>query len=113
LNRKIIFLLIICFLVLKPFQGFAAGRLPGIDSWSRFLLYYGNDFSPENLQLMTLYDVVVLNPNAVGVTPSVVAYLQNNGVKFVFGYISIGEDDGEIVIGNGEGPVYHEGSEVV
>jgi hypothetical protein len=48
--------MIIYFILLNPFQGFAAGRLPGIDSSSRFLVYYGNDFSHENLELMTLYD---------------------------------------------------------
>jgi len=72
----------------------AAGPLSGINSSSRYLQYYGIDFSLANLNRMLQYDVVVLSPNALNITPSAIAYLQNNGVKYVLGYISIGEESG-------------------
>jgi len=72
----------------------SAGPLAGINSSSRYLQYYGVDFSLANLNRMLQYDVVVLSPNALNITPAAVAYLQNNGVKYVLGYISIGEESG-------------------
>ena len=96
----------------------AASRLPDIDSSSKFLVYYGSDFSLSTLELMTTFDVVVLNPsdaNSSGLTPAVVAFLQNNGVRYVLAYISIGEDDEEqpVIPGTGVGPVYHDGAAVI
>ena len=84
--------------------------LQGINSSSRFLLYYGDDFSAENMQKMKTFDVVVLHPNSAGVTPKVVKELQDAGVAYVLGYISIGEDtpqEDELPITHlGKGPIY-------
>ena len=86
----------------------AATRLANITSSSKYLQYYGSDFSTSNLQVMSQFDVVVLSPNASSVTPAAVAYLQSNGVKYVLGYISIGEQmpGTPIIKGDGTGPVY-------
>jgi hypothetical protein len=90
----------------------AATPFPGINSSSKFLIYYGNDFTSTNLNLMKTFDVVVLDPNQSNCTPAVIAYLQNNGVKDVIGYISIGEDAASVtsstgaIVGDGLGPVY-------
>ena len=90
-----------------------ASRMPGIDSSSRFLVYYGDDFSQTQLERMKAFDVIVIDPNTPGVNPSVVAYLQSSGVRYVLAYISIGEDDRELIVGNGEGPISHDGSRIV
>jgi hypothetical protein len=86
----------------------AATRMPGITSASKYVQYYGSDFSASNLQLLAGFDVVVLHPEAANVTPATVAYLQSNGVKYVLAYISIGEQmpGTPVIRGNGEGPVY-------
>ena len=91
-----------------------AGRLPEIGPSSAFLIYYGNDFGAQQLQLMSRFDAVVLNPRSSQMTPAVVATLKKAGVRYVFGYISIGEDDApNPVNGNGEGPVFHNGTAIV
>ena len=91
-----------------------AGRLPEIEPSSAFLIYYGNDFGAQQLQLMSRFDAVVLNPRSSQMTPAVVATLKKAGVRYVFGYISIGEDDApNPVNGNGEGPVFHNGTAIV
>ena len=86
----------------------AATRLANITSSSKYLQYYGSDFSTSNLQVISQFDIVVLDPNASSVTPAAVAYLQSNGVKYVLGYISIGEQmpGTPVLPGNGNGPVY-------
>ncbi len=81
------------------------GRMLGIDSSSKYLIYYGGDFSQQNIDLMKGFDVVVLHPSSQGVTPSVIKELQDAGVSYVLGYISIGED----VAGEGELPIFHQG----
>jgi len=92
----------------------------GIDSHSKFLIYYGNDFSTTNLNAMSAFNVVVLgDPANTGVTPANVAYLHNHGVSFVLGYISIGEDvastqnGASLIVGDGTGPVYMDSSNVI
>ncbi len=82
--------------------------MAGISSSSKYLQYYGSNFSASNLQVIAQFDVVVLDANAAGVTPAVVSYLQSNGVKYVLAYISIGEQmpGTPIIQGNGDGPVY-------
>src|SRR2546426_2617520 len=91
-----------------------AGRLPGIGASSGFLIYYGNDFSAQQLRLMSHFDAVVLHTRSTQMTPAVVASLKKAGVRYVFGYITIGEDDApNPVNGNGEGPVFHNGTAIV
>ena len=86
------------------------GRLLGIDSSSKYLIYYGGDFSQQNIDLMKTFDVVVLHPASNGLTPAVVKELQDAGVSYVLGYISIGEDapkNGELpILHQGKGPIY-------
>ncbi|HUJ09498.1 MAG TPA: fibronectin type III domain-containing protein [Verrucomicrobiae bacterium] len=86
----------------------AATPLLGISSASKYIQYYGSDFSSSNLQVLSQFDVVVLHPSVSTLTPKVVATLKTNGVKYVLGYISIGEQpaDTPILRGNGDGPVY-------
>ena len=88
------------------------GRLLGIDSSSKYLIYYGGDFSQQNVDLMKTFDVVVLHPNSQGLTPAIVKELQDAGVAYVLGYISIGEDapkNGELPITHqGKGPIYRD-----
>ncbi len=94
------------------------GRLANIDANSSFLIYYGNDFSQRNVDLMKTFDVVVLDANLPNCTPRIIQELQDAGVKYVLGYISIGEDlpktytenNIEItespIIGDSLGPIY-------
>jgi hypothetical protein len=64
------------------------GRLANIDANSSFLIYYGNDFSQRNVDLMKTFDVVVLDANLPNCTPRIIQELQDAGVKYVLGYIS-------------------------
>ncbi|MCK5917186.1 MAG: hypothetical protein KAG34_02085 [Cocleimonas sp.] len=88
----------------------ARGPMVGIDSSSKYLIYYGGNFTQQNIDLMKTFDVVVLHPSSTGVTPSVIKELQDAGVSYVLGYISIGEDApraGELpILHQGKGPVY-------
>jgi len=86
----------------------AATPMAGITSSSKFTIYYGSDFSTNNLNVLTNFDVVVLDPDVATCQPASVAYLQNHGVKFVLAYISIGEEPASVatIVGNGDGPVY-------
>jgi len=107
---KIIFIHLILLLPIISSIAEARGRLEGIDSSSKYLIYYGGDFSQENLSNMKKFDVVVLNPNNQNVTPQIVKELQDAGVSYVIGYISIGEDvaapDEQAILHQGKGPVY-------
>jgi hypothetical protein len=98
----------LCLFGIAAVDASAATRLAGITSSSKYLQYYGSDFSSNNLQTIKQFDVVVLDPNVSALTPAVVAYLQSNGVKDVLGYISIGEQmpGTPVLQGNGDGPVY-------
>ena len=98
----------LCLLGFAVVNATAATRLAGITSSSKYLQYYGSDFSSNNLQTIKQFDIVVLDPNVSTLTPAVVAYLQSNGVKYVLGYISIGEQmpGTPVLPGNGDGPVY-------
>jgi len=98
----------------------ASSRFANVDSRSKFLIYYGNDFSTANLNAMSAFNVVVLgDPANTGVTPANVAYLQNHGVSYVLGYISIGEDvastqnGASLITGDGTGPVFMDSAGVV
>ena len=93
----------------------AATRLSDITSASKYCFYYGSDFSPANLVQLARFDVVVVEPNVATFTPAVVAELQRRGVKYVIGYVSIGEDPEyvPISVGDGSGPVHYSGGAVV
>ena len=93
----------------------AATRLADLTSNSRFCVYYGGDFSAANLALLAQFDVIVLEPNATNCTPAVVAELQRRGVKYVIGYVSIGEEPSfaPVSVGDGSGPVHFAGGAVV
>ena len=93
----------------------AATRIEGVASNSRFVVYYGADFSAANLALLAQFDVVVLEPNVATCTPAVVAELQRRGVRHVIGYISIGEEPAfvQLSAGDGTGPVHFAGGAVV
>ena len=97
------------------FQHLDATRLADLTSSSRFCVYYGGDFSAANLALLGTFDVVVLEPNATNCTPAVVAELQRRGVKYVIGYLSIGEEPSfaPVSVGDGSGPVHFAGGAVV
>jgi hypothetical protein len=85
------------------------GAISDVDANSRFLIYYGDDYylkdsngkmqldenndwilNPATMDKLTQFNIVVLQPNQPHCTPEVVDYLQNNGVDYVLGYISIG-----------------------
>src|SRR5437879_1182365 len=89
----------------------AAAPMAGITSSNKFVIYYGNDFTTNNLNALAKFDVVVLDPNVGNCLPSSIAYLQSNGVRYVLGYISIGEEPASVAAlpGNGDGPVYYSG----
>jgi hypothetical protein len=102
-----------CFIFIlttNPSSAEPRGRLLGIDSSSKYLIYYGGDFSQQNIDKMKTFDVIVLHPSSNGVTPRIVKELQDAGVSYVLGYISIGEDApglGELPITHlGKGPIY-------
>lgn len=102
-NQWIKLLLITLFMMVVSSNTFARDRIVGIDSNSKFLIYYGNDYSAGNVNSMKAFDMVVLQAGASNCTPSVVEALQNAGVK-VLGYISIGED----YIDPSESPIVHD-----
>ncbi|WOO39505.1 hypothetical protein [Rubellicoccus peritrichatus] len=100
----------------------ARGPMAGIDANSKFIVYYGDDYylntgssdpstwtlNYTTLNELILFDVVVLQPNQPHCTPEVVNYLKANGVDYVLGYISIGEDFQpykDYFAGDGTGPV--------
>lgn len=89
----------------------AATPMAGITSSNKFVIYYGNDFTTNNLNSLAKFDVVVLDANVGNCLPSSIAYLQSHGAKYVLGYISIGEEPASVaaVPGNGDGPVYYSG----
>lgn len=81
------------------------GPIPDINSDSKFIVYYGNDFytntqaTPDNwminqslINTLSAFDVVVVQPNQWTFTPEIVQELKTAGVDIVLGYISIGED---------------------
>jgi hypothetical protein len=88
------------------------GPMVGINSSSKYLIYYGIDYSQENIDRMKNFDIVVLHPNRDGMTPAVVKELQDAGVSRVLGYISIGEDlpysDELPIVHQGKGPIYRD-----
>ena len=99
-----------------------------VDANSRFLIYYGDDYylkdeqgqplldkdkrwilNSEIMDKLVQFDVVVLQPNQPHCTPEVVDYLQENGVDYVLGYISIGEQSTAMPDkGNGSGPLRYD-----
>ncbi len=90
-----------------------AARYQGIGASSGFLVYYGGDFSAQQLKLMSRFDLIVLHTRTTPVTPAVVAAVKKAGVRYVLAYITIGEDDETALIpGNGEGPVFHNGASI-
>lgn len=88
--------------------GATRGRLP-VNSSTKFVIYYGNDFGTTNLNKLKQFDVVVIDPNQPNCTPQIVADLQAAGAT-VLGYISIGEESKTpstaALVGDGRGPVY-------
>jgi len=101
------------------------GPMTGVTSDSKFIVYYGDDYyssrtGPTNtwvldstiMSELASFDIVVINPGQPSCTPEVVKYLKDNGVDYVIGYISVGEDfinDAfEAPLGGGSGMVkYH------
>ncbi len=101
--------LLLLFIVGSPFAAKANTPFPNINSSSKFLVYYGPAVTGTALTAMETYDVVVLHPSSQSsITPEFVATLKNAGVKYVLGYISIGEDASSPtpLAGDGKGPVY-------
>lgn len=107
-------LLIILLFSHYPFNAQARGPLPDITSSSSFLVYYGNDFSQSNIDYMKGFEMLVLHPSSSSnLTPGIVQELQDAAdVKYVLGYISVGEDfpgTGEAAITHdGAGPIYQD-----
>lgn len=88
-----------------PFGIQARGPMPGVNSDTRFVVYYGDAFYTNTsgaaqtwvlndalIADMSRFDVVVLQPNQPHMTPEVVDELKRRGVTYVLGYISVGED---------------------
>ena len=104
------------------------GAIYDVDANSRFLIYYGDDYylkdsngkmlrdsnnqwilNQATMDKLVKFNVVVLQPNQPHCTPEVVDYLQNNGVDYVLGYISIGEESSSTPIkGDGSGPLRYD-----
>src|SRR5918996_367317 len=91
---------------------YAGPKPANLDSSSRHVIYYGDTFNSATLDALDDYDVVVLDPsNSPSLTPAFVAQLQGrNKVKYVLGYITLGQDSVEDgvapLVGDGRGPVY-------
>lgn len=81
------------------------GPMKDVTSDSKFIVYYGDDYYSttsgdpstwvlnENVMNNLIeFDVVVINPGQPHCTPQVVQHLKTNGVDYVLGYISVGED---------------------
>jgi hypothetical protein len=99
-----------------------------VDANSRFLIYYGDDYylkdaqgkplidkdkrwilNSETMDKLLQFDVIVLQPNQPHCTPEVVDYLQDHGVDYVLGYISIGEQSATTAQkGDGSGPLRYD-----
>lgn len=107
-------LIIVLLLFYYPLHAQTRGPLPDVTSSSKFLVYYGNDFSQANIDYMKGFEVLVLHPSSSSnLTPGIVQELQDAvETKYVLGYISIGEDfpgTGEAAITHdGTGPIYQD-----
>jgi len=102
--------------------------IENVDANSRFLIYYGDDYylkdaqgqplvdkdkrwilNSETMNKLLQFDVIVLQPNQPHCTPEVVDYLQDHGVDYVLGYISIGEQSATTPEkGDGSGPLRYD-----
>src|SRR5918996_2063630 len=100
--------------VLSQSIAYAGPKPADLDSSSRHVIYYGDTFDDATLDALDEYEVVVLDPsNSPSLTPALVARLQRrNKVKYVLGYISLGQDsiraDEPFLTGEGDGPVYYD-----
>ena len=122
MNNSLLAVLALALSAFASIQAAVADRGPiaGINSDSKFIVYYGNDFytntqaSPDNwiinqsvINTLSGFDVVVVQPNQWTFTPEIVASLKSAGVDLVLGYISIGEDyvnqSQESALANGTG----------
>lgn len=126
--RQIFFVLLS--FVLVSVTAFSAGRgpMPGINSDSKFVIYYGGGYytntggpvetwilNEDLINSLARFDVVVLHTDEMSLMPEVVSELKSRGVDVVLGYISIGEDyvyeTGDSLLKGGSGLVkYSPGS---
>lgn len=102
-------------LALVPSFALAAGGPSSDNAETQFMVYYGTDFSEPIMAALSESDVLVVHPGVDGLTPAVVAELQDRGVSEVLCYLSLGEDAGRnpVHVGDGSGPTTHDGASIV
>ncbi len=110
----------ICYSVL--FTGFSYSKTNSttapLDSSSDYLVYYGS-FDDNKVLQAQYFDLIIVDIN--GITPEQVDDIKNGLDNIsgtdddvtVIGYISIGEQDGVLITGDGTGPVYWNGSQII
>lgn len=98
-------LIVLCMSCSIPVYAAARGPMLDVNSDSGFTIYYGDAYyqdtdgpistwsiNQNTINALSQFDVVVLQPNQPHFTPEIVKVLKDNGVQYVLGYISIGED---------------------
>lgn len=125
LKKSFKFLLVLYFSLMLNHLAFAGtnGKLQSkiaaiLDSSSDYMVYYGTFDANKVLQAQYFKLVIV---DISGITPEQVDDIKNgfdnipgtNDDVIVLGYLSIGEQDGATITGDGTGPVYWDGSKVV
>ena len=97
-----------------------AGPIPGLDSSSQYLVYYG-DWNEQQIRYSEAFDLIILHPQS-NLSPEIVTDLKD-GIDnlpgtdddvVVVAYISLGEElPGDPIKGDGKGPVTWKDSSLV
>jgi len=111
-------LLILFFLLTSFLQAEIATTTTQLDSSCDYFVYYG-DFDDQKVLQCQYFDLLILDVRFI--TPQQVADIRNgfddlagsDDDVLVLGYLSIGEQDGAPVQGDGSGPVYWDGENIV
>jgi len=112
-------LLLILFLLLSSLlQAGISSVYTQLDSSSDYFVYYGG-FNDQKVLQCQYYDLLILDVRSI--TSGQIADIRNgfddiSGTDddvIVFGYLSVGEQDGSPIQGDGTGPVYWDGENIV
>lgn len=116
LTRYIIAFLLVCIIYNVPFAG--NKYTTQLDSSSDYCVYYSS-FGENEVLKAQYFDLIVLDTRYI--TAEQVLDIRNgfddlqgtDDDVIVIGYLSIGEQDGQLQQGDGRGPVYWDGSKIV
>ena len=94
------------------------GPIPGMDNSADYFVYYG-DFNDDVIAQSQYYDMLIISVN--GISPEEVQDIRNgfddlSGTEddvIVIGYISVGEAHQNNIVGDGSGPCFWNGSQII